>query len=85
MEGSEYKFCCEQKKECRKPGCLEIIAIILGVLFTAVVGALVGTALSAIIIGALAAVIVLAIVLGVLLILNIILIICKCARNKKCY
>lgn len=84
MEGSEYKFCCEQKKECRKAGCLEIIAIILGVLFTGVIGALVGAVISATILGALAAVIVLAIVLGVLLILNIIYIICKCARSKKC-
>ncbi len=85
MEGSEYKYCYEPKKECKRIGCLEIITTILAVLFTGVIGVLIGAALSATILSALAAVIVLAIVLGVLLILNIILNICKCYRSKKCY
>ena len=84
MESQEYSYCCEQKKKCRKIGCLGIVAIIIGLLFFFSLGLLIGAAISGTILANLAAIIVLAIVLGVILVLTLILILCKNLRNRNC-
>ena len=71
---------CEYKEE-NKKNCLGIIATILFVAFTTVIGIILGASLAGIFLDALAAIIVLAVVLGLFLILTIILLICK--KNKK--
>lgn len=82
MEPQEYSYCCEAKKRCKRPNCLCIIAVILGVLFAGIIGVIIGAEIATAVLEALAAVIVLAITFGVLFILTIILLLCK--KHKDC-
>lgn len=83
METQEYSYCCETKKKCRKISCLGIVAVILSILFFAVLGLILGAVFATTILGALAAIIVLAVVLGILLILTLIVLICKNRRHHE--
>lgn len=86
MEPQDNVFVYDKKEEqkCSKKNCLGIVAIILAIAFTFVIGLLVGAALALVILLSLPAIIVLAIILGLLLILTIILIICNRKKDKKC-
>ena len=85
MEPQETIYCYDNREEkCpRKKNCLGIVAVILLVAFTLVLGLLIGAAIAQTILGALAAIIVLAVILGLLLILTIILIICNRKKEKS--
>lgn len=89
MEPQETIYCYENKKdrEPRKRNCLGIIAVVLLVAFTFVIGLLIGAALALVILLSLPAIIVLAVILGLLLILTLILIFCnrRKERKNKCY
>lgn len=85
MEPQDTIFCYDKKEEkCNKKSCLGIVAIILALAFTFVIGLLIGAALALVILLSLPAVIVLAVILGLLLILTIILMFCNRRRPKKC-
>lgn len=79
MEPQEYYA----SKCCFKNKCFEIIKDILLVAFFAVLGIILGAAISTAILGALAAIIVLAVVLGILLVITIILMVCNRRKKKK--
>lgn len=85
MEPQDTIFCYDKKEDkCNRKGCLGIVAIILALAFTFVLGLLIGAALAVVILLSLPAVIVLAVILGLLLILTIILLFCNRKRCKKC-
>ncbi len=86
MEPQEKIYCYDNREEkCnKKRNCLYIVATILLVAFTLVIGIIIGAALAGTILVALPAIIVLAIVLGLLLILTLILLVCCRKKEKKC-
>lgn len=81
MESQEYIYCSETNKKCKKNNCLAIVAIILGLLFTFVLGSIIGAALADLILLELAAIIILAVVLFILLIITLILLSCKVQKR----
>ena len=90
MEPQEKEYCYEKNEynteyKCvRRRNCFGIVAVILIITFAAVIGLLVGAAISETILGSLAAVIVLTIVIGLLIILAVLLAICnKKDKDKK--
>ena len=86
MEPQEPIYCYDNRDDkCKnKKNCLGIVAIILALAFTFVIGLLVGAALAIVVLIALPAIIVLAIILGLLLILTIILMLCNRKKVNKC-
>lgn len=85
MEPQDTIFCYDKKEDkCNKRSCLGIVAIILALAFTFVIGLLIGAALAIVILISLPAIIVLAIILGLLLVLTIILLLCNRKKYKKC-
>ena len=85
MEPQDTIFCYDKKEDkCNKRSCLGIVAIILALAFTFVIGLLIGAALAIVILISLPAIIVLAIILGLLLVLTIILLLCNRRKYKKC-
>lgn len=92
MEPQGTIYCYEDNKERKgnkKRNCLGIIAVILSVAFSFVIGLITGAFLSLVILVSLPAVIVLAIILGLLLVLTVILMFCNSKKDKehkcKCY
>jgi len=85
MEPQEKIYCHEEPKyKCGKNiNCFGIVAVILLVAFSTVIGLIIGAALSEAILGALSAIIILAVILGLLLILFVILAICNKKDKKK--
>ena len=85
MEPQETIYCYENKKdrEPKKRNCLGIVAVILLVAFTFVIGLLIGAALAVVVLLALPAIIVLAVILGLLLLLTVILMFCNRRKDRK--
>ena len=72
----EEDNCCKKSKRC----CIDIIVFILGLLFTFVIGVIIGAQTAIFEVLGLGAFVVLAVLLGVLIIIRIIMLIC-CKRK----